>query len=637
MFSRLSNFVSRLPKVVAQTGAVVIVVDIILVVAGAIFIASIENERRSAQFALIYAIIVGSFVLLNWLMFKVIYDTTHQAINQEKSRQQTLHDYQRSVVRLQVAAEIARDSTAEANLQGLLDRAVTLICERFDFYHAGIFLIDHETNYAVLRAVAGTTPASKKMIINQHQLKVGKEGIVGYVTSTGKARIVLDTAEDMYHYKNPVLPETASELALPFVVGERIIGALDVQSRERGAFDQDDISILQTMADLLAVAINKANLNETVLAYTDELEERVKQRTQELQFERAQLQVILDSMSDGLIYDEDLKVVYTNPALTKLTGYERDAWDGWLETVKPRHMNAEEFASLRKTLYETIGHHGFFETELKLMRHDGTEFDASIVCSAIQRDPETNHAKGAVTIIRDISQQKALDEQKSRFIANAAHELRTPLANMKTRLYLIRHQPDRFNEHYEILRKVTSRMQRLIDDLLDMSRFEQGKISLVRQPECLQDLILDVINTQRPEADSKSIDLSSNMPVDPLYADIDKDRMIQVLTNLVTNAINYTPDNGMVTVHLEIMPDKMVKICVEDSGIGIHADMLEKVFQPFVRVNYDTSSGTGLGLNIAWEIIRLHEGDMYVESEEGIGSRFYILLRSSNGEIVIAN
>ncbi|MBA3534553.1 MAG: response regulator, partial [Ardenticatenales bacterium] len=162
-------------------------------------------------------------------------------------------DLQRRSLQLQVAAEVARDSTAAQDLDELLNRAVELIRDRFGFYHAGIFLVDTEGEYAILHAATGE--AGRIMLERQHNLKVGEEGIVGYVTQTGLPRIALDVGSDAVHFKNPLLPDTHSEMALPLKVGDRVIGALDVQSRNSAAFDDEDIAVLQTMADQLAIAI----------------------------------------------------------------------------------------------------------------------------------------------------------------------------------------------------------------------------------------------------------------------------------------------------------------------------------------------------------------------------------------------
>lgn len=174
---------------------------------------------------------------------------------------------ERRIIHLRVAAEIARDTTSLDKVDELLDRTVNLVRDRFGFYHAGIFLV--EGKYAVLRAATGD--AGRQMLANNHQLKVGEVGIVGHVTGTGEPRIVLDVGADAVYFRNPYLPETRSEMALPLQVGSSIIGALDVQSKEPNAFQSEDISILHILADQMAVAIENARLYESAQRRLDEL------------------------------------------------------------------------------------------------------------------------------------------------------------------------------------------------------------------------------------------------------------------------------------------------------------------------------------------------------------------------------
>jgi GAF domain-containing protein/HAMP domain-containing protein len=161
---------------------------------------------------------------------------------------------------IQTASEIARDAVAIREMNTLLDQVVHLISDRFGFYHTGVFLTDQSGEFAVLRAAS--SEGGEKMLREGHQLAVGKSGIVGYVTGTGNPRIALDVGTDTYHLTNPNLPETRSEIALPLRSGAAIIGALDVQSKEPNAFSEDDLFVLQTMADQLAVAIENARLIE---------------------------------------------------------------------------------------------------------------------------------------------------------------------------------------------------------------------------------------------------------------------------------------------------------------------------------------------------------------------------------------
>jgi GAF domain-containing protein/HAMP domain-containing protein len=175
-------------------------------------------------------------------------------------------EIQRRTVQLQVAAQIARDVAATSNLDELLISAVELIRERFGFYHAGIFLIDARGDYAVLRAATGE--AGREMLKIEHKLSIGgtseATGLVGHAVAKREAQLARDVDQDPFHFKNPYLPDTRSELVLPLIAAEQIIGVLDVQSQIPDAFDQESITILQVMADQLAIAIQNARLLQEV-------------------------------------------------------------------------------------------------------------------------------------------------------------------------------------------------------------------------------------------------------------------------------------------------------------------------------------------------------------------------------------
>lgn len=180
-------------------------------------------------------------------------------------------DLQRRAAQLQVTAQVAREAASIRDPDRLLQDAVRLISEQFNFYHAGIFLIDRPASgsadaqgalerpsYAVLRAAS--SEGGRRMLARGHRLGVGQQGIVGYAAGTGQPRIALDTDQDAVYFDNPDLPMTRSEMALPLKIGNRVIGVLDVQSRQANAFNQEDLDTLQILADQLAVAIENARL-----------------------------------------------------------------------------------------------------------------------------------------------------------------------------------------------------------------------------------------------------------------------------------------------------------------------------------------------------------------------------------------
>jgi signal transduction histidine kinase len=294
--------------------------------------------------------------------------------------------------------------------------------------------------------------------------------------------------------------------------------------------------------------------------------------------------------------------------------------------LKKENTSEEDFRRALNDIYNTLVKQGYWHQEIKMQRKDGSEFDMSSVTTRV--DGLDGTPIGAVTVMRDVSQERALQAQKTRFVAYASHELRTPITNMKTRLYLLRKQPEKLADHLGVLEDVTDRMQRLVEDLLDMSRFERGIIHLQQRTMAFQEIIVKSVSVQEPEAARKGLRLTIEVPDSPLYVYVDPERVIQVITNLLTNAINYTPSGGKVTTRLSLTTENDVPYAlveVIDTGIGIGQEHLPHIFQPFYRV-VSQVEGIGLGLNISKEIVELHGGTIGVESALERGSRFYFCL-----------
>jgi len=230
-------------------------------------------------------------------------------------------------LRLRTSAEIARDAASAHNLIELLDKASALIQERFGLYHTGIFLLDHNKEFAVL--TASPTQAGRQMIAANHKLRVGEVGIVGRVAYTEESRISLDTGADAVYFDNPYLPNTRSEMALPLKVENRMIGVLDVQSDQPQAFDKDDVAIMQILADQLATAIERTRLLQQVEQNLSDLQQAYGQFTREgwktlsesgllsktgYRFDNIRIQSISEAPENG---DEVMK---TGTAIIKNTG-----------------------------------------------------------------------------------------------------------------------------------------------------------------------------------------------------------------------------------------------------------------------------------------------------------------------------
>ncbi len=236
-------------------------------------------------------------------------------------------DLERQTLRLRTAAEVARDAASAPNLDELLVRSGQLIRDRFNLYHTGIFLLDEKKEYAVLRA--SPTEAGRKLMENSHRLRVGEQGIVGRVAATGEPRIALDTGIDPVYFSNPLLPATRSEMALALKSNEGIIGVLDIQSDQPEAFTQDDIAIMQVLADQLATAIERSRLLDQVESNLNNVERNYSKFTEQswMTFERAEHQ------TPGYKYDnvrlEPLNKIPEEAACCIADGYDFDPRTFW--------------------------------------------------------------------------------------------------------------------------------------------------------------------------------------------------------------------------------------------------------------------------------------------------------------------
>ena len=192
---------------------------------------------------------------------------------QEYLRQHS-RELERRSVQIRTAAEISRSISGVLTPEKLLREVVTLILERFNLYYAGVFTVDEDNRYAVLRA--GTGEAGQAMVLSQHKLPIAESTMVGWAITHRQARIALDVGQEAVRFANPLLPNTRSELALPLISKDRAIGALTIQSEQPEAFDQEDILVLQNIADTLAVGYENARLFEETQKNLDEM--RISQR-----------------------------------------------------------------------------------------------------------------------------------------------------------------------------------------------------------------------------------------------------------------------------------------------------------------------------------------------------------------------
>ena len=236
------------------------------------------------SFSLVGGMMVAAGSAVIHALEGAIFHQQHLSVELDKERQnleitvnQRTQDLNRRAKQLEAASQVARSISTFNDLDSLLNDTIELIRQQFGFYHAGLFLTDDANEYAVLKAATGEV--GQLMLERKHRLKIGEEGIVGYAVSKNEPRIAMDVGEDAVHFKNPDLPNTRSELALPLRSGGKVIGALDVQSEAEAAFGNDDIRILTTIADELALAIDKVNLLTQLKNSLAEIEASYQQYT----------------------------------------------------------------------------------------------------------------------------------------------------------------------------------------------------------------------------------------------------------------------------------------------------------------------------------------------------------------------
>jgi GAF domain-containing protein len=230
-------------------------------------------------------------VFINWYAnrqmsraLKVEREITQQ-LEQQRSELEDLvaqrtRRLERRAVQLQTTSDIAKLASELAEPQALMEQAIELIRSRFGFYHASIFIMDDTGNWAELAASTGE--AGKQMIARQHRLAVGSASIIGWVTANRLPRVAHDVTADPYHFKNPLLPETRSELAVPLLVGQRLLGALDVQSTEADIFGDDDVRALEAIASELAVTIDSTRIQQSLQSRLERLEGSSRSRIQSI-------------------------------------------------------------------------------------------------------------------------------------------------------------------------------------------------------------------------------------------------------------------------------------------------------------------------------------------------------------------
>jgi PAS domain S-box-containing protein len=441
---------------------------------------------------------------------------------------------------------------------------------------------------------------------------------------------------DMLEYKADELLGQPVTVCMPKDVGPEIIETYQARLRgERPAREVYDTVFLSRndvrIPAIIAVSLIMDEQDEpqgvSILVF--DISER-KALEAAVKAERDRLTAILANVGDAVfVMDSEGNIEFVNAAWERLNGFEFSEVVGQTpKVIKSGHHTPEFYDSM----WDTILSGETWTGELVNKRKDGSTYEAVVtVQSVLDVEGQTINLVG---VEHDISALKEVDRLKSQFVSDVSHELRTPLTNIRLYLDLLETTEDKakIERYLETLTRESERLANLIDDLLSLSRLEAGATPFNPEPVDIGELLLALVEDRRSLAASRGLVLfmESDTTLPEVY--VDKRLMSQVFTNLLTNAMHYTPEGGRITVRSTVPKRKnkdWVTAVIEDSGIGILPEEQPLIFDRFYRGHAGESSGeagTGLGLAICKEIAELHGGRITVESSgrEGKGSKITV-------------
>ncbi|MBI5194308.1 MAG: PAS domain S-box protein [Nitrospirae bacterium] len=367
-----------------------------------------------------------------------------------------------------------------------------------------------------------------------------------------------------------------------------------------------------------------------------EIEEKVKAATMTLEAEKRQItydkertEMVLSHVADGMIMvDDSGRILMMNETAEAIFGktLKDKAGKHITEGIGEGHLLA-----LSKDLSSAMKEGMEKEVELKAVDDTGHVLKSS---TALVHNP-AGKVVGMISVLTDITKQKELDRLKKDFVSHVTHELRTPLVAIKQALSLMVDKTSgAVNEQQEkmlhLMKRNIERLSKFINDLLDMDKIESGKLSVHQAAMDIRAVVNDVVQSLSPWASHQGIELTVVSPesLPSVYAD--SDRVVQILTNLVGNAVKFTGRGGRVSINVSNVKlkeemNKFLKVSVIDNGRGIAIEDIDRIFEKFEQAgNKDSTDikGSGLGLSIVKSLVEIHGGKIWVESQLGIGSKF---------------
>lgn len=397
-------------------------------------------------------------------------------------------------------------------------------------------------------------------------------------------------------------------IGLPMIARQEVVGVIFMFRSYHGHFSTEDSALLEGFATQAAIAVHNARLYSQVME------------------QKEHLNTVVESAADGIfILDPSFRFLRFNRACTRLTGYKLDEVLGKKHSEIVHWQHVESGPSLEEAERGgwPLQAHAPLYVEGDLIKRTG-----EIVSVGITYAPAISGEGALLSIVanlRDITKFREADELKNTFISIISHELRTPVALIKGFVGTLRREDARWDpavvdDSLAVIEEEADRLAKLIDDLLDASRLQAGVLSLSRSEVALDELAKRLVERFRTQSERHvfEVDFPQGFPL--LYAD--EGRITQVLTNLLSNAINYSPDGDKVTLSGKVRPDEVI-VCVQDEGQGIALDDVPHVFDLFYRSAdvAQKTKGAGLGLYLARAVVAAHGGRIWVDERAAKGAR----------------
>ena len=525
---------------------------------------------------------------------------------------------QREQQNTETLLRILTEVSSSLDLDRALNRTLALLNDAIGAEQGTIMLRSAEDNMLHYRAGYGYLTDKIGGEGRGFKLKIG-EGLAGWVVENREATLIQDLLEDARWVKTSSSSrEHRSAIVMPLLVAEDVIGVLMVFHRKPGYFSAEILNVVKAIAGQVAVAINNAHLYELIRDQAERLGSMLR-REQE---DASRSQAILEAVADGvLVTGGHNRISFMNRSAEQIldleagrvVGQTLDVFGGlfgkagsWMQTIRdwsdsPASYDGETFAE-------------------QLDLQNGRIILVHLAPVILQND-----FLGTVSIFRDITHEVEVDRLKSEFVATVSHELRTPMTSIRGYTdVLLMGAAGAMNEnqaHFlNIIKNNTERLNILVNDLLDVSRIESGRVTLSPQALDLREIAEDVIEDvlRRSQEENKPMGLSLDAPKKLPFVNGDMERVRQIMTNLVHNAYHYTPENGTIKVNIQpLNGGHEIQVDVEDNGIGISLEDQERVFQRFYRGEHPlvlATPGTGLGLSIVKQIVEMHNGRIWMKS-----------------------